>query len=207
MSDSSAREKISTWLTAFDQALSSNNAAAAAELFEESGFWRDLVSFTWNIKTLEGRDQIQSMLENCLDKTKPSNWAIEEEPTEADGICESWITFETGVARGRGHLRLRDGKAFTFLTTLVELKGYEEARGVTRGKGVDHGVESDRQNWLQKRQAEEQELGYSKQPYCVVIGGGQGGIALGARMRMLGVPTIVVEKNERPGDAKLRGRT
>ena len=35
----------------------------------------------------------------------------------------------------------------------------------------------------------------------VIIGGGQGGIALGARLRQLGVPTIIVERNERPGDS------
>ena len=34
-------------------------------------------------------------------------------------------------------------------------------------------------------------MGYTKQPYTVIIGGGQGGIALGARLRQLGVPTII----------------
>lgn len=34
-----------------------------------------------------------------------------------------------------------------------------------------------------------------------MIGGGQGGIGLGARLRQLGVPTIIVEKNERAGDS------
>ena len=38
------------------------------------------------------------------------------------------------------------------------------------------------------------------QPYALVVGGGQGGIALGARLRQLGVPAIVVDKHERPGD-------
>jgi len=33
------------------------------------------------------------------------------------------------------------------------------------------------------------------------VGGGQGGIALAARLRQLRVPTIVVERNERPGDS------
>jgi putative flavoprotein involved in K+ transport len=42
---------------------------------------------------------------------------------------------------------------------------------------------------------------HDKQPYVVIIGGGQGGIALGARLRQLGVPTIIVEKNDRPGDS------
>ena len=40
-----------------------------------------------------------------------------------------------------------------------------------------------------------------KQPYCVIIGGGQGGIALGARLKQLDVPTIVLEKNARAGDS------
>ena len=35
----------------------------------------------------------------------------------------------------------------------------------------------------------------------LIIGGGQGGIALGARLRQLGVPTIIVEKNGRAGDS------
>ncbi|CAA9287567.1 MAG: Flavin-containing monooxygenase [uncultured Actinomycetospora sp.] len=35
----------------------------------------------------------------------------------------------------------------------------------------------------------------------VIIGGGQGGIALGARLRQLGVETIIVETNEKPGDS------
>ena len=39
---------------------------------------------------------------------------------------ESGIGFETAVGRGVGHLRLRDGKAWTLLTTMYELKGHEE---------------------------------------------------------------------------------
>ena len=35
----------------------------------------------------------------------------------------------------------------------------------------------------------------------VIIGGGQGGIGLGARLRRLGVPTIIIEKNPRAGDS------
>ena len=45
------------------------------------------------------------------------------------------------------------------------------------------------------------DLGFVNQPNTLIIGGGQGGIALGARLRQLGVPTIIVEKNERAGDS------
>ena len=44
------------------------------------------------------------------------------------------------------------------------------------------------------------ELGYTRQPYVLVVGGGQGGIALGARLRQLDVPTIVIDRHARPGD-------
>ena len=121
---------------------------------------------------------------------------------EADGITEGWIRFETGAARGEGHLRLNaDGEAWTFLTAAYELKGYEEPKGATREKGVEHGVEQGRKTWLERREEEQATLGYEEQPYCVIIGGGQGGIGLGARLRRIGVPTIIVEKNPRPGDS------
>jgi putative flavoprotein involved in K+ transport len=44
-------------------------------------------------------------------------------------------------------------------------------------------------------------LGYSEQPYCLIIGGGQGGLALGARMKRIGVPTLIVDALEKPGDS------
>ena len=49
--------------------------------------------------------------------------------------------------------------------------------------------------------AEATQLGYTRQPYVVIVGGGQGGIALAARLRRLDVPTIVIEKNARAGDS------
>lgn len=194
-------QAVNDWLRSLDSALKSVDAEAVAELFEPEGFWRDMISFTWNITTMEGRDAIKDMVSSCMAEAKPSNWAVEEPPTEADGIIDAWITFETAVSRGRGHLRLREGKAFTLLTTMVELKGYEEKNGTERPMGVEHGANKDRMTWAESRQAEQLQLGYEEQPYCVIVGGGQGGIALGARMRMLGVPTIILEKNPRPGDS------
>jgi putative flavoprotein involved in K+ transport len=132
---------------------------------------------------------------------RPSNLAIQGEGSEANGVTEAWFTFETATGRGRGHLRLIDGKAWTLLTTLQELKGFEEKKREQRVKGVEHGVHKDRKTWLELRHEEERTLGFARQPYVVVIGGGQAGIILGARLKKLGVPAIVVEKNARPGDS------
>jgi putative flavoprotein involved in K+ transport len=193
--------EVDQWLSRFGDALAQGDSAAAAELFVEDCFWRDLVAFTWNIKTMEGRAGVREMLEHTLAHTEPRAWQATEEPAAADGVSEAWIAFETEVGRGRGHLRLRDGKAWTLLTTLEELKGHEEHAGPHRPKGVEHGASPERLSWLEERRREAEELGYGSQPYVVIVGGGQGGIVLGARLRQLRIPTIIVERNARPGDS------
>ena len=195
------RALAEAWLAEFVSALRSRDIRAASALFGEECFWRDLVAFTWNIKTLEGAAEISAMLAVNLDAASPSNWQIDGEPTTVDGVVEAWLRFETKVARGRGILRLKNGRAWTLLTTMDELKGFEERKGDTRFKGTTHGVYRRDKNWLEAKQADEAALGREVQPYCVIIGGGQGGIALGARLKQLGVPTIIVEKNARAGDS------
>ncbi len=194
-------QRASAWLADFSSALERNDVDAAVDLFETDCYWRDLVAFTWNIRTQEGPQAIRAMLTARLADTQPTAFAVEGEATEADGVVDAWFTFETAVARGRGHLRLRNGKAWTVLTTMTELKGFEERTGERRVKGAEHGVQPGRKSWLEQRQHEAATLGITEQPYVVIIGGGQGGIALGARLRRLGVPTIIVEKNAKPGDS------
>jgi putative flavoprotein involved in K+ transport len=84
---------------------------------------------------------------------------------------------------------------------MTELKGFEEKKGASRAKGVQHGALPNRQTWLERKTQEAAELGVTKQPYCLIIGGGQGGIVLGARLKQLDVPTIIIEQNKRPGDS------
>jgi len=200
-----AADAVAHWLRDFNAALAAENADAAAELFATDAFWRDLVALTWNLKTLEGRDQIRAMLSATLEQARPHDFIASEPPAAADGVIEAWLEFETEVGRGRGHLRLRDGTAWTLLTTLSELKGHEEPRGPQRPLGAEHGVDPERRSWLERRQQEAAQLGYETQPEVLVIGGGQGGIALGARLRQLDVPTIVIDRHARPGD-QWRGR-
>jgi putative flavoprotein involved in K+ transport len=191
---------LEDWLATFNDALEAQDASAAADLFEVDGFWRDLVAMTWNLKTLEGRDQIRRMLSQTVAELSPRDFVASEPPAEAGGVTEAWLEFETEVGRGRGHLRLREGRAWTLLTALYELKGHEEPRGPQRPMGAEHGIDRERTSWLERREREAAELGYATQPEVLVIGGGQGGIALGARLRQLDVPAIVIDRHARPGD-------
>lgn len=100
----------------------------------------------------------------------------------------------------RGTLGCRTASPSYLLTTMGELKGHVEHKGPNRPLGLVQGIVPGRKNWHQKKQEEEEALGHSKQPYCVIIGRGQGGVMLGARLKRLAVPNIIIEKNERPGD-------
>ena len=115
----------------------------AVALFGDESYWRDLVAFTWNIKTAEG--QAGHRAPCCWQRsppTKPSPIAIVADPDaeEKQGFIEGWFKFETAVGRGKGILRLKNGKCWTLLTSLEELKGFEERRGRNSVFGAEHGV-------------------------------------------------------------------
>ena len=203
MLDKAPNARVTAFLGKFGAALAAGDVDAAVALFGAESYWRDLVAFTWNIKTMEGRDQVRDMLTHCLSQAKPRDWRIAEGEvaSEADGVLESWISFETEIARGYGLIRIKDGLVWTLLTTMAELKGHEEKAGFTRVLGARHGVNPGAKTWKELRDEEFEKLGYDTQPYVLIVGGGQGAIGLGARLRQLGVPTIIVEKNERAGDS------
>lgn len=189
-------------LDQLNQALAACDFQTASQLFAEDCYWRDLVLLTWNLKTCEGPAQVADMLAAQLDAAAPLVLQLDpkEEVSEADGVLSAWLVVDARHARGLGHLRIRDGRIWTLLTTIQELKGFEEAQGLRRPMGAEHGIRRGRQTWLDRQQEEAETLGESRQPYVLVIGGGQGGIALGARLRQLGVSHIVIDRQPRPGD-------
>lgn len=205
MSHTNAR----AWLDQLEAATGAENPEDAgvqvAALFEPSGFWRDLISFTWNLHTAEGRDEIARMVRETHPACRITNAEITEEADEGDGITRVQFTCETQDFKVRGVLRLRDGLAWTLLTSGRELKNFPERTGRNRDLGAQHGPELDPENWADKREKRRASIGVTDQPYVLIIGGGQGGIALGARLKRQGVPALIVDKQSNPGD-QWRGR-
>ncbi len=181
------------------EALATGSAQQVADQFEEGGFWRDLVSLTWNLHTSEGREQIAEMLTSIGPDAWPSGIEITQ-ADEADGVTTVHFTFENANFTGKGIVRLRDGRIWTLLTAAQELREYPEPTGRRRILGAEHGVGVDKDNWLDRRRKQVDSYGDTAQPYVLVIGGGQGGIGLGARLKRLGVPALIVDKHPRPGD-------
>ncbi len=202
MLDESPNITLDTVLGDLNVALAAGDIAAAVDLFQEDCYWRDLAAITWNLKTVEGKAQVRDMLTAQLDALRPRDFSQQpgETASQSGDVTEGWIRFETETGRGTGQIRLKNGRIWTLLTALDELKGHEEPKGIRRPMGAEHGHDRNRKTWKEKREQEAAELGYTTQPYVLVIGGGQGGIGLGARLRQLGVPTIIIDRHERPGD-------
>ena len=202
MLDESPNVTLDTVLADLNVALAAGDIDAAVALFQDDCYWRDLAAITWNLKTVEGKAQVRDMLSAQLGRMRPRDFtqADGETATQSGDVTEGWLRFETETGRGTGQIRLKNGRIWTLLTALEELKGFEEPKGVRRPMGAEHGHDRNRRTWKEKREAEAAELGVTTQPYVLVIGGGQGGIGLGARLRQLGVPTIIIDRHERPGD-------
>lgn len=192
---------FSDWLAAFETALAAGDKRAVNALFLDDCHWRDLVAFSWNIVTLDGKDSIGDMLDATLGNIRPTHFALDGEATEMEGLVEGWFTFDTANAHAQGCVRLVDGRAWTLLTAVTDLIDYPESAGHNRPFGTVHAAQPGRRNWLERRREHQERIGHEEDPYCLIVGGGQAGIALAARLKQLDVPTLIVERNERPGDS------
>ncbi len=201
------------WLARFGAALERRDSSAVEGLFLPDGWWRDLLAFSWDLRTFSGSQAIAEAFRSTLDTISPSRFGLTPgkdptlvEPDPGTRWVQAFFDFETAVGRGVGFLRLMPAgtepgapwKAWTVLTTLDELKGFEEPSGPRRAHGVAHGEHRGRRSWLEQRRDEQSLTGGD--PTVVVVGAGQGGLTIAARLKQLGVDTLVVERNPRVGD-------
>jgi putative flavoprotein involved in K+ transport len=180
------------WLEQFSAALASPERADWSALFVADCFWRDFVAFSWNIVTLEGVAAIATMVDAQAPTIGARNFAPESAP--------DWFTFETATARCRGHVQFEGDKAKVLLTSMLELIDHEEPAGSRRPAGVEHRARKGRKTWADEQAEQTAALGVTQQPYCLIVGGGQNGLQLAARLKRLSVPTLVVDALDKPGD-------
>ncbi|QTD55402.1 flavin-containing monooxygenase [Parasphingorhabdus cellanae] len=191
---------VHLWTARFAALLAKADGVSASTLFAKQAAWRDLLAFTWTIKTFEGRNAIGDLLRTKLTNIDPTNWAVEAEP-DAD---EGWLSFETRFVPCKGYVRLENGQALTFFTALQDLHDHEEPSGKRRPSGLyddDGDKEGGTRNWRDRQRNEQASLGRDRQPYVLIVGGGQGGLALGARLKVNNVPSLIVDRHDRAGDA------
>src|SRR5438094_7753794 len=100
------------WLARFEHALGAGDAAALAALFRTDGHWRDVLAFSWQIRTVSGGSAIAAQLRVEAPRLRASGFRTDPErtaprhATRAGAKCvEAIFRFETAAGRGSGLLR------------------------------------------------------------------------------------------------------
>lgn len=200
------------WLDAFERLLHKPDPATLDRLFLTDSFWRDVLALSWNLQTIAGRETIAQALVALAPKASPTNFKIAQNRAPPRWVTragtntiETIFNFETAIGRGSGIVRLipdsADGdrlKAWTLLTALDELRGFEEQLGKLRPRGQAYSRDFRGPNWLDLRNASRHYA--DRDPAVLVVGGGQAGLAIAARLKQLQVDTLIVDRESRIGD-------
>ncbi|KIJ06743.1 hypothetical protein PAXINDRAFT_91548, partial [Paxillus involutus ATCC 200175] len=110
------------------------------------------------------------------------------------------LCFEFGTKVGKGtavcYLAPVPGskwKAYSLFTCLESLNDFPEQIGSLRKRTIEHGT------WEEGRRQEVELV--NGDPTVIVIGAGHTGLEIAARLKYIGIPHLVVDKNARVGDS------
>ena len=188
---------IETWARALTEAVAARDAAAVEALFLPGGFWRDFLALGGTLQTVEGAGAIAAFA--CA--AAPGFELVAEAPPllpGADPAAEGFVAFRTALGHGRGYLRLQDGRCRTLMLALEGFHDHPEPLRARRPSGLVEDPQG--RNWKERLAAKGEAFGRGEEPYVLIVGGGQAGLALAARLEMLGVPYLVVDRHPRVGD-------
>ncbi len=205
------RNEVDNWLLSFNEAISDkhnkkDSIETLNKLFFEDCHWRDILALTWQIQTTSGKQNIiPKLYDNVLDVTA-RDFTIDPQRTQpreviraGKNVIEVILKFKTKFGHCEGVVRLYEDlevprmfKAWSFLTALSDLnssfnKKEDEYENTLEGP-----------NWLDVRT--EERLYKDKDPEVLVVGSGQAGLSIAARLKQQNIDTLVIDKNERVGD-------
>ncbi|KAL6797883.1 hypothetical protein GGI42DRAFT_89017 [Trichoderma sp. SZMC 28013] len=201
-----------------NESLAKADYASVSKLFVEQGFWRDHLALTWEFRTAQGPQEVFSLLEassksrdgfrlkNVTLDTSSALRAPRVGPLDGEGQVIGitfFFNFDTAIGSGKGVGRIINDngtwKFYSLYTALQELKDHEEQINERRPHGVEHGMKQGRQNWAQRR--EQEKLHKNADPAVVIIGAGQSGLTVAARLKMMGVEALIIDESARVGDS------
>lgn len=200
------------WLDGLGAIFEQRDADGFASLFEADGYWRDVLSFTWEHRTFVGPAEIRDAFFQSADRVRttrvrlaPGRSAPRLVSRGGSTLIEGFFDFDIGIGTGAGFARLRvndrdDARpsAWLLVTTLFDLAGFEERSGDRRPTGDEYSQGGLPLNWAEVR---ERERAFDdRDPQVLVVGAGQGGLMLAARLRQMGVDALVIERTDRVGD-------
>lgn len=210
LTNTSAKAVAETWLGDFTTALTSGDTARLAALFAPECHWRDILAFTWDLHTTSGPAAIAGRLAPEVARVAPRGFKLATGRTPPRTVTRAGIdaieaifTFETAVGPCNGVVRLvSDGgqaRAWTLMTALDEIRGHEDPANGRRWQDVDWKRNFGGENWADRRR---RAVAYEdRDPAVLVVGAAQAGLMVAARLSMLGVDTLAIDREKRIGDS------
>jgi hypothetical protein len=198
------------WLATLEKALAGRDDVLLKTLFHADCHWRDVLALTWHIRTVNGREAVLGELKAHAGQAHPTGFRTDPHRTAPRHVTragtraiEAIFEFETAEGRGSGVLRLLPDeknalRAWTLLTALDQLKGFEEQVGRLRPKGEAYSRDFRGPNWLDLKKSAAAYL--ERDPAVLVVGGGQAGLSIAARLTQLQIDTLIVDREQRIGD-------
>ena len=205
------RNEVDNWLLSFNEAISDKISKTDSienlnKLFFENSHWRDILALTWQIQTTSGKQNIIPKLYDTVLNVIAKDFVIDPQRTQpreviraGKNVVEVILKFKTKFGYCEGVVRLYEDsevsgtfKAWNFLTALSDLnssfnKKEDQYENTLEGP-----------NWLDVRK--EDRLYKDRDPEVLVVGSGQAGLSIAARLKQQNIDTLVVDKNERVGD-------
>lgn len=227
MATANLNEVVDTWLLRLNHALDERNADAFSNCFAHDGWFRDLLTFSWDFHSIQGRDAIKSYVGDALPKVQATGLSVDKEfvPRRSNFgpkivLVDAALTFETPRALGKGFVRIcTDGdepEAFAFMMMISDWKGHEEIRNsVLRPSPLATRTKV----WadvVARRRAEIEKcpdviirefplylcrvLPHNNPLLLVQVGAGHTGLQVAARFSQMNIKALVLDKNDRVGD-------
>ncbi|KAL4959267.1 flavin-containing monooxygenase [Aspergillus stella-maris] len=213
-----ATEIAKQWLAALDTYLmnaTKGGTPSINHLFHQDSWWRDMLVLTWDFRTIKGIDKISDFILRYHSGVRLGNVGLDNSgnvgpKAECPVAGLTWITacfsFSTRCGRGSGVVYLTpcsedgDWKAYSVYTALDTLNHCEERLGTNRPEGTiaPELRGSSGQSWAEQREKKVEFR--DTEPTVLVVGAGQSGLNLAARLKALGQSCLIVDKNERVGD-------
>ncbi|KAL0570066.1 hypothetical protein V5O48_011896 [Marasmius crinis-equi] len=165
------------WFSSFAKYVTSNDANSVADLFAVESYWRDTLVLIWDFRTFIGQHKIEQFLSDRLE------------------FIFDFKVGKIGIGMGIGRLIPQsDGswRCHCMYTNLEDLQDFPEQIGPLRNAEPSHGV------WTEERR--KSAAFEDTEPVALIMGGGQSGLEIGARLKMLGISHLIVEKTPRVGD-------
>ncbi len=196
---------LARWVEDFGAALSSRDADSIAALFRPESTVRDLLALSRDLRNAVGRHEAVALL---MGDGSAVSLQIGVRPgarafSATEGGVETLATFlhfRTASGSGQGYVMLtrdEDGvwRAISLVLALSALDSHPEQVDDLRPAGRIHAPVLNRVGWHEVDREFETE-----DPAVVIIGAGHNGLMIAARLQALGIPALVIERNDRVGD-------